>query len=95
MSPQRSSSATAATPRGQLDVLAELPESQHNALECVVGIYPHAHVVLSRSRIAADWTRLYSLRLHEVGMIESSPNTLIAEGTDWRFLNELKRELKE
>ena len=38
--------------------------------------------------------RFYALRLHEVGMIKSSPNTIIAEGTDWRFLNELKRELK-
>ena len=28
------------------------------------------------------------------GMIKSTPNTLIADGTDWRFLNELKRELK-
>jgi hypothetical protein len=27
-------------------------------------------------------------------MINSSPNALLAEGTDWRFLNELKRELK-
>ena len=36
----------------------------------------------------------YALRLHEVGMIKSSPNALLAEGTDWRFLNELKRELK-
>ena len=38
--------------------------------------------------------RFYALRLHEVGMIKSTPNTIIAEGTDWRFLNELKRELK-
>jgi NitT/TauT family transport system substrate-binding protein len=38
--------------------------------------------------------RFYALRLHEVGMIKSTPNELIAEGTDWRFLNELKRELK-
>ena len=38
--------------------------------------------------------RLYALRLHEAGMIKSSPNKIIAEGTDWRFLNELKRELK-
>jgi NitT/TauT family transport system substrate-binding protein len=29
-----------------------------------------------------------------VGFIESSPNELLAEGTDWRFVNELKRELK-
>ena len=38
--------------------------------------------------------RFYALRLHEAGMIKSSPNGIIAEGTDWRFLNELKRELK-
>ena len=41
-----------------------------------------------------DSLRFFALRLHEVGMISSSPNTLLAEGTDWRFLNELKRELK-
>jgi NitT/TauT family transport system substrate-binding protein len=41
-----------------------------------------------------DAMRFYALRLHEVGMIQSSPNALLAEGTDWRFLNELKRELK-
>ena len=38
--------------------------------------------------------RFYALRLHEAGMITSTPNQLIAEGTDWRFLDELKRELK-
>jgi NitT/TauT family transport system substrate-binding protein len=41
-----------------------------------------------------DTMRFFALRLHEVGMITSSPNALLAEGTDWRFLNELKRELK-
>ena len=41
-----------------------------------------------------DSLRFFALRLHEVGMITSSPNSLLAEGTDWRFLNELKRELK-
>jgi NitT/TauT family transport system substrate-binding protein len=41
-----------------------------------------------------DSLRFFALRMHEIGMIKSSPNTLIAEGTDWRFLNELKRELK-
>ena len=41
-----------------------------------------------------DSLRFYALRLHEVGMIKSSPNAIIADGTDWRFLNELKRELK-
>ncbi len=41
-----------------------------------------------------DTLRFYSLRLHEVGMIRSTPQNLIAQGTDWRFLNELKKELK-
>ena len=41
-----------------------------------------------------DTVRFYALRLHEVGMIKSTPQKIIAEGTDWRFLNELKKELK-
>jgi len=27
-------------------------------------------------------------------MIKSTPQKIIAQGTDWRFLNELKKELK-
>jgi NitT/TauT family transport system substrate-binding protein len=41
-----------------------------------------------------DTVRFYALRLHEVGMIRSTPQRIIAPGTDWRFLRELKRELK-
>jgi NitT/TauT family transport system substrate-binding protein len=41
-----------------------------------------------------DTMRFYALRLHEAGMITSNPNKIIADGTDWRFLNQLKRELK-
>lgn len=41
-----------------------------------------------------DTVRFYALRLREVGMIESTPNTIITQGTDWRFLRELRRELK-
>ena len=43
---------------------------------------------------AEDTLRFYSLRLHELGFVKSSPQKIIADGTDWRFLNELKRELK-
>jgi NitT/TauT family transport system substrate-binding protein len=32
--------------------------------------------------------------MHEAGFIKSSPQKVIADGTAWRFLNELKRELK-
>ena len=38
-----------------------------------------------RERDAADTVRFYALRLHEAGMIKSSPQKLIAQGTDWRF----------
>jgi NitT/TauT family transport system substrate-binding protein len=42
-----------------------------------------------------DTMRFYALRLHEVGMLKSTPQKLLAQGTDWRFFNELKQELKE
>jgi NitT/TauT family transport system substrate-binding protein len=42
-----------------------------------------------------DTIRFYALRLHEVGMLKSSPQRLIAQGSDWRFFNELKQELKQ
>ena len=42
----------------------------------------------------ADTIRFYALRLREAGMIKSSPQKILADNTDWRFLNELKRELK-
>jgi NitT/TauT family transport system substrate-binding protein len=41
-----------------------------------------------------DTVRFYALRLRDVGFIKSTPQKIIAENTDWRFLNELKRELK-
>jgi NitT/TauT family transport system substrate-binding protein len=41
-----------------------------------------------------DTVRWYALRLNEAGFTKAAPQTIIAEHTDWRFLNELKRELK-
>jgi NitT/TauT family transport system substrate-binding protein len=43
---------------------------------------------------AEDTIRFYALRLYESGLIKSSPNKILAEHADWRFLNEVKRELK-
>jgi NitT/TauT family transport system substrate-binding protein len=43
---------------------------------------------------AEDKVRFYALRLYEAGLIKSTPQKIIEENTDWRFLNELKRELK-
>jgi len=41
-----------------------------------------------------DSVRFYALRLHEAKMIASSPRKIISQGTDWRLVNELKKELK-
>jgi hypothetical protein len=41
-----------------------------------------------------DTVRFFALRLREVGMLKTTPQQIIARGTDWRFLNELKQELK-
>jgi NitT/TauT family transport system substrate-binding protein len=49
---------------------------------------------LWREASPEETLRFYALRLHEVGMVKTNPNKLIAQGTDWRFLNELKKELK-
>ncbi|HSF06243.1 MAG TPA: ABC transporter substrate-binding protein [Methylomirabilota bacterium] len=41
-----------------------------------------------------DTVRFHALRLHEAGMVKASPKKLISQGTDWRFLTELRKELK-
>jgi NitT/TauT family transport system substrate-binding protein len=38
--------------------------------------------------------RFHGVRLHDVGLIRSSPKELIARGSDWRFLDELRHEMK-
>ena len=47
-----------------------------------------------REYVPEDSLRFYALRLHEGGMIKSNPQKIIAQSTDWRFFNELKKELK-
>jgi len=41
-----------------------------------------------------DTMRFYALWLDDLGFVKSVPQRIIADGTDWRFFNELKRELK-
>ena len=40
-----------------------------------------------------DTVRFFALRLREAGIVKSTPDDLIARATDWRYLNEIKREL--
>ena len=41
-----------------------------------------------------DTIRFYGLRLREAGMVTRTPNRLLAEAAEWRFLRELKEELR-
>jgi NitT/TauT family transport system substrate-binding protein len=64
--------------------------------------YDYALQAMREMRMAYHWReydpedtlRFYALRLHEAGMIKSSPQKIISQGTDWRFWRELKKELK-
>ena len=67
-----------------------LAERYDHAFETIRGL-PYA---MWREYDPEDTVRFYALRLHEAGMVKSSPQKLITQGTDWRFLNELKKELK-
>jgi NitT/TauT family transport system substrate-binding protein len=62
---------------------------------------PHETLQAVRAIHAAGWRgeydpedtlRYYALRLHEAGMIRSSPDKIIQRGTDWRFLAEVRRD---
>jgi NitT/TauT family transport system substrate-binding protein len=41
-----------------------------------------------------DSVRFYALRLKRAGLIKSTPEEIIERGTDFRYLNELRRELQ-
>ena len=47
-----------------------------------------------RSYNPDDSLRFFGVRLHETGVIKTAPQKLMAQGTDWRFLYELRKELK-
>jgi len=42
-----------------------------------------------------DSVRFFALRLKEAGLVKSTPETLITRATDWRYLEEIKQELKD
>jgi len=41
-----------------------------------------------------ETVRFYALRLREAGMVKSPPQKLISQGTDWRALDQLRKEMK-
>ena len=85
------------------DVCAEEPERVARVLASKGYEQPHDRAVEVLRRLPyrrwrdsnpEDTLRFHALHLLEAGLIKSDPNKLIAQGTDWRFLNELKKELK-
>ena len=62
--------------------------------ECARMMLNDANYGLWRDYDPEDTLRFFTLRLHEAGMIKKTPNEVITGFTDWRFLKELKREMK-
>jgi NitT/TauT family transport system substrate-binding protein len=56
-------------------------------------IHPRASYARWRDFSTEDST-IFRAALTRSGYIKASPKTILAKGTDWRFLNELKKELK-
>lgn len=65
-------------------------QSHEMALESLHDVHYDAW----RTYDPADTLRFYALRLRETGMVKSTPQKLLEQATDWRFLNEVKKELK-
>jgi NitT/TauT family transport system substrate-binding protein len=83
------------------DFCADQPEKAAQRLVTAGSRYEYALQTLTeiqyrkwRQYDPEDTFRFYALLLHDAGIINSNPQKIIADGTDWRFLNELKRELK-
>jgi len=64
---------------------------QHDYALQIVKELPYARW---RDYDSEDTLRFYALRLHEAGLVKSSPSKLLAQGSDLRFIKELKTELK-
>ncbi|MEA2984055.1 MAG: NitT/TauT family transport system substrate-binding protein [Alphaproteobacteria bacterium] len=61
--------------------------------DCALMTLNDARYDLWRDYDPEDTVRFFSLLLHQLAMIRKTPNEIISEFTDWRFLEEVKREL--
>jgi NitT/TauT family transport system substrate-binding protein len=82
--------ASAPERSAQLLVKGGFAERYDYALQTLRDV-PYA---LWREYDAEDTVRFYALRAYELGFVKSTPRKIIADGTNWRFFEELKRELK-
>ena len=81
-------------PERSVRILGErgfMPDGEHQTMLRLLRDLPFGKW---RETDPEDTVRFYALRLREAGLIKASPQKILADGTDWRFLNELRKELK-
>jgi len=62
--------------------------------ECALQTLKDVRYDLWREYDPEDTVRFFALRMHELGMIDATPHEIVSKFTDWRFIEEVKRELK-
>ena len=90
---------SAPTHRGRATGTDEVADAVLGASRALVAVAARSlatvaeDVTLAQYRALIELAARGPLRLREAGMIKSSPDRIIAEGADWRFLREVRREL--
>jgi NitT/TauT family transport system substrate-binding protein len=85
------------------DLCAQEPELAARAVvdngfptdyETALQVFSEVPYAVWREFDPEDTFRFYALRMHKLDLIKESPDPLVSRISDWRFLNELKQELK-
>ena len=66
-----------------------IPQDYESILHTVM----HMRYAAWREFNPEDTVRFFALRLKEAGLVSGTPEALITRATNWRYLNEIKREL--
>ena len=63
-------------------------------LDDVLTMVKELHYASWREYSAEDTARFFALRLRDIGMLKGNPQNLLAQGTDWRFIDQLRKEMR-
>jgi NitT/TauT family transport system substrate-binding protein len=67
------------------------PESEYASIYRAIKDIPYGRW---RDYNPEDTIRFYALRMRDIGMMETNPQQFIDQHSDWRFMNELKKEFR-